>query len=165
MTKTRSTNMIPFSRLLACSILLLAPPLLAQIPETVNPGTVMPDDSVELENRIRQAKFDQILPRVMRENGIDMWIHIVRPWTPDPLSFELGGNEGIFIFTDRGGDRIERAVFAGGVDDEDAYDIIDRSIEELPTFVDGVITEQPGGFETDLSGGSLRRSAGVRRRA
>ena len=149
MTKTRSTSMIPFSRLLACSILLLAPPLLAQIPETVNPGTVMPDDSVELENQIRRAKFDQVLPRVMRENGIDMWIHIVRPWTPDPLSFELGGNEGIFIFTDRGGDRIERAVFAGGVDDEDAYDIIDRPIEELPTFVDGVITEQPGGFETD----------------
>jgi len=149
MTKTRSTSMNPFSRLLACSILLLAPPLQAQIPETVNPGTVMPDDSVELENRIRRAKFDQILPRVMRENGIDMWIHVVRPWTPDPLSFELGGNEGIFIFTDRGGDRIERAVFAGGVEDEDAYDIIDRPIEELPTFVDGVITEQPGGFETD----------------
>ncbi len=53
MTKTRSTIMNPFSKLLACLILLLAPSLVAQIPETVNPGTVMPDDSVELEDRIK----------------------------------------------------------------------------------------------------------------
>ena len=129
--------------------MLVALPSQAQIPETVNPGTVMPDDSVELENRVRRAKFDQVLPRVMRDNGIDMWIHVVRPWTPDPLSFDLGGEEGVFIFTDRGGDRIERAVFAGAVEDPGAYDIIDRPIEELPTFVDGIIAEQPGGFETD----------------
>lgn len=137
------------SKLGACCLMLVALPSRAQIPETVNPGTVMPDDSVELENQVRHSKFDQVLPRVMRDNGIDMWIHVVRPWTPDPLSFELGGEEGIFIFTDRGGDRIERAVFAGAVEDPGAYDIIAHPIEELPTFVDGVITEQPGGFETD----------------
>ncbi len=147
--RTRSTGTILFLMLLACSILLLAPPLSAQIPETVNPGTVMPDDSVELENRIRHAKFDQVLPRVMRANEIDMWIHVVRPWTPDPLSYEFGGDEGIFIFTDPGGDRIERAVFTGGVDDEDAYDIIDRPIDEIPNFVEGVIAFPPGGLETD----------------
>lgn len=133
----------------ACCFVLLALPLRAQNPETVNPGTVLPDDSVALENQIRHSKFDQVLPRVMRENEIDMWIHVMRPWTPDPLSFELGADAGIFIFTDRGEDRIERAVFAGYVDDADAYDLIARPRAELPTFVDGVITEQPGGDETD----------------
>ena len=138
------------SRLVAAfCFILIALPLRAQKPETVNPGTVLPDDSVALENQIRHSKFDQVLPRVMRDNGIDMWIHVMRPWTPDPLSFELGSDAGIFIFTDRGEDLVERAVFAGHVDDVDAYDIIARAPVELPTFVDGVITEQPGGDETD----------------
>ena len=138
-----------FSKLAVLGFVLLAMPSWAQRPETMNPGTVLPDDSVALENRIRHSKFDQVLPRVMRDNEIDMWIHVMRPWTPDPLSFELGSDAGIFIFTDRGGDRIERAVFAGAVDDVDAYDLIARPLVEEATFVDGVITEQPGGDETD----------------
>jgi len=148
-TLVHYTSMISISKLAVCCFVLLALPLWAQKPETVNPGTVLPDDSVALQNQIRHSKFDQVLPRVMRDNEIDMWIHVMRPWTPDPLSFELGSDAGIFIFTDRGEDRIERAVFAGHVDDADAYDVIARSLVELPTFVDGVITEQPGGDETD----------------
>jgi len=140
--------MTPLSRLAACCFVLLALPG-AQNPETVNPDTLLPDDSVALENQIRHSKFDQILPRVMRDNEIDMWIHVMRPWTPDPLGFELGADAGIFIFTDRGEDRIERALFAGNVDDADAYDVIARPLVQRPTFVDGVITEQPGGNETD----------------
>ncbi len=148
-TLVHYTSMISISKLAACCFVLLALPLWAQNPETVNPGTVLPDDSVALQNQIRHSKFDQVLPRVMRDNEIDMWIHVMRPWTPDPLRFELGSDAGIFIFTDRGEDRIERAVFAGHVDDADSYDVIARSLVELPTFVDGVITEQPGGDETD----------------
>ena len=140
------------SKLAAYCLVLLALPLQAQNPETVNPGTVLPDDSVALENLVRHSKFDEVLPRVMRDNGIGMWIHVMRPWTPDPLRFELGSNAGIFIFTDLGKGRIERAVFAGAVDDVDAYDVIARSLTDLPTFVDGVITEQPGGEETDYLG-------------
>jgi len=141
--------MTPPSKLAAGCLVLLSLSLQAQSPETVNPDTVLPDDSVGLENRVRHSKFDQVLPRVMRNNGIDMWIHVMRSWTPDPLSFELGGNTGVFIFTDRGAGRIERALFAGGVDDVEAYDVIAQSRVELPTFVDGIITEQPGGDETD----------------
>ena len=60
-------------------------------------------------NLIRQEKLDIILPQAMRDNNIDMWIHIMRSWTPDPLRFGLGARSGVFIFTDRGEDRIERA--------------------------------------------------------
>jgi len=68
------------------------------------------DELKELINQIRRDKFDLILPQVMRENNIDMWIQVMREGSFDPMRDELGSNNGVFIFTDRGGDRIERAV-------------------------------------------------------
>ena len=68
------------------------------------------DEIKELQNQIRRDKFDLILPQVMREHNIDMWIQVMREGSPDPMRDELGSNNGVFIFTDRGGDRIERAV-------------------------------------------------------
>ncbi len=130
------------------SILMLVQGLHAQKQETIDPDAILPDDSVELENQIRRDKFDKILPRVMRDNNIDMWIHIMRPWTPDPLRFELGAGSGVFIFTDRGGDRIERTAFSGGVRDPEVYDIVIEEGMERESggnaFKDGVPVEQPG---------------------
>ena len=68
------------------------------------------DELKELINQIRRDKYDLILPQVMRENNIDMWIQVMREGSFDPMRDELGSNNGVFIFTDRGGDRIERAV-------------------------------------------------------
>jgi Xaa-Pro aminopeptidase len=63
---------------------------------------------------MRQQKFDRILPQVMRENHIDMWIVAEREGNYDPMVDQLGegyANEiAYYIFTDRGGDRIERAT-------------------------------------------------------
>ena len=99
----------------------------------------------DMLDHIRRERFDLILPRVMWEKKIDMWIHVIRPWTwsgnefrrlegsgqnyrsigsTDPLRYEFGSNAGVFIFTDRGGDRIERVVFEGEVEDAGAYDIV-----------------------------------------
>ena len=92
-----------------------------------------PGDTVELMNQIRRDKFDIYLPQVMRENKIDMWIHVVRPWATDPLAYEFGSNSAVFIFTDRGSDRIERAVFkfSREVVDPGAYDIKGEEAEDL----------------------------------
>lgn len=98
----------------------------AQQREARYPGVVLPDDSVEMQKQIRRAKFDTVLPRVLRDNNIDMWIYVMRPWIPDPLAFEFGASEGVFIFTDRGEDRIERAAFTDQLQDPDAYDIVVR---------------------------------------
>jgi hypothetical protein len=69
------------------------------------------DDLKEVNNQIRREKFDLVLPQVMRERNIDMWIHVMRIAIPDPFGAEdLGSTSGVFVFTDRGGDRIERAV-------------------------------------------------------
>jgi len=86
---------------------------------------------LELINLIRQEKFRVILPKVMRDNKIDMWIYVKRG--ADPLNFELGDNPGIFIFTDSGGDRIERAIL-GGRGDKQLYDIFDPE-SDLTQFV------------------------------
>lgn len=62
-------------------------------------------------HRIRREKFDIVLPEVMRKSDVDMWIHVMRETIPDPFGAEdLGSTSGVFVFTDRGGDRIERAV-------------------------------------------------------
>ncbi len=64
----------------------------------------------DMMNLIRKEKFDLLLPRIMRDNKIDMWIHVMRDGDPDPLTDDLGTESGVLIFTDRGADRIERAV-------------------------------------------------------
>jgi len=92
-------------------------------------------------NQIRLDKFDLILPEVMRENKIDMWIIMSREGNFDPLYAEMGegyvGHDGYYIFTDTGKPRIERAVL--GIDgylleETKAYDYFGTE-SELKEFV------------------------------
>ena len=66
--------------------------------------------TAEIMHLIRSEKFDLILPSAMRDNDVDMWIHATRVGRPDPMAMYFGSVDGYIIFTDRGGDRIERAV-------------------------------------------------------
>ena len=69
------------------------------------------DDLKEWNNQIRREKFDLVLPHVMKKNNVDIWIHVMREAICDPFGAEgLGSTSGFFVFTDHGGDRIERAV-------------------------------------------------------
>jgi len=61
---------------------------------------------------IRNDKLDLILPGAMRDNNVDMWIHVTRRGDPDPMALQFGATYGYLVFTDLG-DRIERAVFGG----------------------------------------------------
>jgi Xaa-Pro aminopeptidase len=78
--------------------------------------------------QIRQEKLDRILPEAMRENGVDMWITVLKEGLRDPLYYDFGegyaGSIGYYVFTDRGGDRIERA----------ALGIEDRKLEACGVF-------------------------------
>jgi hypothetical protein len=117
------------------------------------------EDLREWNHRIRREKFDLVLPEVMRKNGVDMWIHVSREYIRDPFGAEeLGSTSGVFVFTDRGGGRIERAVlgrrwgasFAGetwqvtwdtaSVEESGAYDIIQDAV---------LVKQPPGGPETE----------------
>ena len=69
---------------------------------------------------LRNNKLDLILPGAMRDNKIDMWIHVTREGDPDPLIEQFGSTYGYLVFTDRG-NKIERAAFgsAGAVENID----------------------------------------------
>ncbi len=91
--------------------------------------------------RIRQDKFDLVLPQALRENGVDMWIVALREGAPDPLYEDLGRGyvmgTGYYVFSDRGGARIERAVL--GIDNPlfaecGAYDLVTSDFD-LRRFV------------------------------
>ncbi len=77
-----------------------------------NAQAVTAKAGAEILHLIRKEKFDLILPGAMRDNGVDMWIHVIRIGNPDPMALHFGGVTGYIIFTDRGGDRIERAVLS-----------------------------------------------------
>jgi len=119
----------------------------------------------DLTNQIRRDKYDLILPQVMREHNIDMWIHVMREgnvhsfgnYVNSGFYADLGSNSGVFIFTDRGGDRIERAALGRRWSSNDrsypvpnpdpdtvetcgAYDIISEPIPRRET---------PGGPKTE----------------
>ncbi len=125
----------------------------------------------ELTAQIRRDKFDQILPVVMRNHGIDMWIHVMREgnvhsfgnYVNSGFYADLGSNSGLFVFTDRGGDRIERAAIgrrwsrpdgsypvpnppANAVEESGAYDIISEPIRRRET-PGGPLTEYDHRFE------------------
>ena len=91
------------------------------LPQNLHSQFEEPKASPELMKLIREQKFEVILPHVMRDNKVDMWIHVKR--NSDFFDFEFGEKPGIYIFTDRGGGRIERAVLGGQVDRE-LYDIL-----------------------------------------
>jgi len=92
-------------------------------------------------NQIRLDKFDTILPEVMRENKIDMWIIMCREGNFDPMYYELGegyvGHTGFYIFTDTGSPRIERSALGIEgylLEETKAYDYF-GSEAELKDFV------------------------------
>ncbi len=77
------------------------------------PGVHTARTGGEVLRLIRNEKLDLILPGVMRDNNVDMWIHVTRSGDPDPMVENFGSTSGYLIFTNLG-DRIERAVFGSG---------------------------------------------------
>ncbi|NNC70947.1 MAG: M24 family metallopeptidase [Flavobacteriaceae bacterium] len=92
-------------------------------------------------NQIRNDKFDLVLPEVMKENNIDMWIITNREGNLDPLYPDMGEGyvtlNGYYIFTDTGGDRIERAALGVGgylLKEGGSYDYF-GAVDELEAYV------------------------------
>jgi Xaa-Pro aminopeptidase len=84
----------------------------------------------EMQRQIRLDKFEQILPLAMHNTGIDMWIVAVKENHREPLWEDLGRGYvtgvGYYIFTDRGGGRIERAALGPSgylIEQSGAYDL------------------------------------------
>ncbi|MCU0648653.1 MAG: M24 family metallopeptidase [Gemmatimonadaceae bacterium] len=89
--------------------------------------------------QIRRDQFDRILPRAMRDHGVDMWIVTQKENQFDPMYEDLGrgyvGSVAYWIFTDRG-DRIERAAIgvSGYRYEQCGYDLV-RGFAPLQDFI------------------------------
>jgi len=108
----------------------------------------------EMERQIRLDKFEQVLPRAMRDNGIDMWIVAAKENHYDPLWKDLGRGYitgiGYYVFTDRGGDRIERAALGPSgylLAESGAYD----TIAPAATLADYVKSRDPKTIGLNMS--------------
>ena len=130
-------------------ILLLCAALLLPIAAFGAPG---PREKGEAErrwdamNQIRREKFDLILPEVMEENGVEMWITVNREGHDDPLTPDLGegytGGWGYYIFTYRAQEqaagRVERVALGIGthlLEENGAYDYTTEGAFDLAEFV------------------------------
>src|SRR5687767_14924808 len=91
-------------------ILAVAAPLFAQpavLPERARPEAV---------NAMLKDRLDNLLPTLMRETGIDMWVVINREYAEDPVYLTLvpdpvfaARRTTMLLFFDRGGDKgVER---------------------------------------------------------
>jgi hypothetical protein len=80
------------------------------------PGILSPRDRIEPVNANLRVRLDDLLPRLMREAGIDMWLVINREYAEDPVYFTLvpepvfaARRTTMLVFHDRGPDEgIER---------------------------------------------------------
>lgn len=82
-----------------------------------SPGAVLPErQRIEPFNRMLADRLDQLLPSLMRETGIDLWLVLNREYAEDPVYFSLvprptfaARRTTMLVFHDRGGDEgVER---------------------------------------------------------
>ncbi len=77
-----------------------------------SPAAVLPRrDRVEPVNRMLRERLETILPALMRETGLDMWLVINREYAEDPVYFSLvpepvfaARRTTMLVFYDRGGE-------------------------------------------------------------
>lgn len=94
-----------------------------------------PFDTLREQAQIRQAwlqrRLERVLPRLMREHGVDMWIIPVREYNEDPVFHSLvspttfaARRRTIYVFFDRGGDRGVERIAIGGSSQGDLYQVV-----------------------------------------
>lgn len=130
--------------LLLAALLLQSPPLTATATRPL--GTLREQANVQQE--WLRYRLDSVVPRLMRQYGIEMWIIPMREYNEDPIFWSLvspttffARRRTIYVFTDRGPERgVERLALGGGSQGGvyEAYvarDTIDPSIGRRPELV------------------------------
>lgn len=126
------------------AMLLLAALLLPLTPSVQGKGEAQ--RRWEMMNQIRKDKFDLVLPEVMRENDVEMWITVIREGMDDPLVDDLGrgytGGWGYYVFTytpeQQASGRVERMALGIGtylIEENGAYDLVTEGAFDLAELV------------------------------
>ena len=69
----------------------------------------------DIQNRLLEERLDALLPTLMRETGVDMWLVIAREYNDDPVFLSLvpkprftARRTTMLVFFDRGDEGVER---------------------------------------------------------
>ena len=101
MTQWKRIRLTAIVAVMLAVMSVLAIPVAAQAPRTAAegwdqgrvltaPGEVLPErERVAAVNRMVEERLESVLPRLMRETGIDMWLIINREYAEDPLYLTL----------------------------------------------------------------------------
>jgi hypothetical protein len=88
-------------------------------------------EQAALQQEWLRLRLDGILPRLMREHAVDMWIVPVREYNEDPVFFSLvspttmaARRRTIYIFHDRGPDHGVERIAIGGTSQGGLYTVI-----------------------------------------
>ena len=133
--------------LLAATLVLQTPaPLQPPAPPTRPLGSLR--EQAALQQQWLQYRLDSVLPRLMRQHGVAMWIVAMREYNEDPVFWSLvspttmfARRRTIYVFTDRGPERgVERLALGGGsqgglYESYVARDTVDPSIGRRPELV------------------------------
>jgi Xaa-Pro aminopeptidase len=134
---------------------ILASTLLVQSPSTGSPLSVTATrplgtlrEQAALQQQWLQYRLDSVLPRLMRQHGVEMWVVAMREYNEDPVFWSLvspttmfARRRTIYVFTDRGSARgVERLALGGGsqggaYEAYTARDTVDPSIGRRPELV------------------------------
>jgi Xaa-Pro aminopeptidase len=135
--------------LLAATLLLQAPAP-AALPLTISPnrplGTLR--EQAALQQEWLRYRLDSVLPRLMRQYGVEMWVIPMREYNEDPIFWALvspttffARRRTIYVFHDRGPERGVERLALGGSSQGGLYqayvarDTIDPSIGRRPELV------------------------------
>jgi hypothetical protein len=138
-------------------------------------------DRIEPVNRMLVDRLDNLLPGLMREVGIDMWLVINREYVEDPVYRTLvpepvfnARRSTMLVFFDRGGDEgVERLTVSryglgdlyepaweGGTDDDQWRRLVEVISERDPRRI-GINTSEHWAFGDGLSAGQHEKLISV----
>jgi hypothetical protein len=123
---TRSTAMAP--AVFATLLLAMAPVAPAAAQERPL-GTLR--EQAEIRQGWLEARLDRVLPRLMREHGVDMWILPMREYLEDPVFSGLvspttmaARRRTIYVFHDRGPELGVERIAIGGTSQGGVYEVV-----------------------------------------
>jgi hypothetical protein len=112
--------------LLVLSVLLVAPVLHAQERPL---GTLR--EQAALQQEWLAIRLERVLPRLMREHGVDLWLVPVREYNEDPVFFSLvspttmaARRRTIYAFCDHGGEHGVERIAIGGTSQGGLYRVV-----------------------------------------
>jgi hypothetical protein len=88
-------------------------------------------EQAAVQQRWLELRLERVLPRLMREHGVDMWIIPVREYNEDPVFFSLvspttmaARRRTIYVFHDRGPEAGVERIAIGGTSQGGLYTVV-----------------------------------------